>query len=88
MKNEKELQELRGELSKIVGYIADYGDQQEFNNDSIVFANDVCDSISWVLEEIPTEHFKTSDYLNIDFLNKILKKIEKRTGKLFEDYEV
>lgn len=87
MRTEQELQQLKQELDQLTGFIADFGTQEEFEADGVTFSNDVSDTISWVLKETSTEHFRSSLYLNIDNLQAIAKHIEQRTGKRLEDYE-
>lgn len=87
VRNEREIKELEEELSKITGFIADFGTDREFNDEDVKFSNDVTDALSWVLEEISTEHFRSNAYLNIANLKKLAEKIEKRTGRKLEDYE-
>ena len=88
MRSEKELKELKEELEKLTGFIADNDIYQEEHEDKdTVFSNDVTNTISWVLEEIQTESFRSDSYLNIANLKKIAKKIEQKTNKKLEDYE-
>lgn len=87
VRDEKEIKELEEELSKITGFITDFGTDREFNDKDVGFSADVADALSWVLEGISTEHFRSSSYLNITDLQKVVKEIEKRTGRKLEDYE-
>lgn len=87
IRNEKEIKELKEELSKLTGFIADFGTDKEFQSSEMPFANDVVDALSWVLNEISTENFRSKAYLNIAALKEVAKGIERRTGKKLEDYE-
>lgn len=87
IRNKKEIKELEEELSKITGFISDYGIDGEFNDKDFSYSCNITDALSWVLEEISTEHFRSNAYLDIDNLKKIVEKIEKRTGVKLENYE-
>jgi len=87
IKTEKEIRELKEELSKLTGFIADFGTDEEFQSSEMPFANDVVDAFSWVLNEISTENFRSKAYLDIVALKEVAKGIERRTGKKLEDYE-
>jgi len=86
MRSEKELQELKQELETLTGFIVDFGTQQEFDNEDVRFSSDVTDALSWILEEIRTEDFRSDAYLNITKLHTIANKIEQRTGNKLGDY--
>lgn len=87
MRTEKEIREFKDELDKIVGFIADNGNDDEVKTKEHGFACDVLDALSWVLEDETTEHFKSIDYLDYDKLLEIIKGIEKRTGLSWKDYD-
>lgn len=87
MKNENEIEELKSQLEKLTGFIADYGSDKEFGEDGNSFTNNLCDSLSWVLDEISTEDFMSIEYLNISKLQEIVKNIEVKSGKKLADYE-
>lgn len=87
MRSEQELQQLKQELDKLTGFIADFGTQEEFEADGVTFSNDVSDAIAWALKETSTEHFRSDLYLNMDNLQTIAKRIEQRTKRRLEDYE-
>jgi hypothetical protein len=87
IRNEKELRELKEELSKLTGFIADFGTDKEFQSSEMTFANDVVDALSWVLNEISTENFRSEAYLSITALKEVANGIERRTGKKLENYE-
>ncbi len=57
------------------------GDKKEFSSKDFVFACNVQDTISWVLGEIETEHFRSDAFLNVDIDNfgERIKKLEKAT---------
>ena len=91
MRNEQELESLRDELNELVAYIMSYGDEdleRVWNVDkNVSFACDAYDVLRWVLGEEPTDVFKSSDYLDIKYLKSLVRKIEKRTNKKFEDFK-
>ncbi|MBA7493538.1 hypothetical protein ES702_04097 [subsurface metagenome] len=80
MRTEKEIREFKDELYKIVAFIADNGNEDEFMTKEQRFACDICDTLNWVLGEETTEHFKSIDFLDYDKLLETIKGIEKRTG--------
>jgi len=84
IRNEKEIKE---ELSKLTGFVADFGTDKDFQSSEMPFANDVVDALSWVLDEISTQNFRSEAYLNIAALKEVANEIERRTGKVLEDYE-
>ncbi len=87
MRSKQELQQLKQELDRLTGFIADFGTQEEFESDGVTFGNDLSDAIAWVLGEISTEDLRSDAYLNMAGLEVIARKIEQRTGKKLEDYE-
>jgi|GEM_PF-1463505 len=87
MRSEEEVKELEEEISKLTGFIGDFGTEKEFESEDFKFSCNVSDALSWVLEEIATDHFRSDAYLNINNLKKVVKNIEKRSGKRLEDYK-
>lgn len=87
MRTIEELREVEKELTKLTGFISEHGYKKEVNNKDFDFACNVTDTISWVLMEIETEHFKSDSYINIEKLRKIAYKIEIRTGVMLDDFE-
>ena len=65
MRTIEELKAVESELSKLTGFRNEYGYNKEVNNKDFDFACNVTDTISWVLMEIETEHFKSDSYINI-----------------------
>ncbi len=86
MRSKRELQELKEELERLTCFIADFGTQKDFENEDTTFSSNVTDALSWVLEEIATEHFQSDAYLNLTKLHTIAKHIEQRTGNKLKDY--
>jgi hypothetical protein len=86
MINEIEIKSLKECLEQLTGYIAEYGSEKEYGSDTMTFANNVCDALSWVLEEISSDHFKTDAYLNILGLEEVAQQIESRTQKKLSEY--
>ncbi|HKJ66371.1 MAG TPA: hypothetical protein VKA68_00300 [bacterium] len=86
MKNEKDVQELKDELEIVTGFIAEYGTQEEVENNHVEYACDIIDALRWVLEEETTECFRSDAYLDMDTLNVFASGIEQRTGRKVEDY--
>lgn len=87
MRSEQKIRELVDELSKLTGFIADFGTEEEFQTDDHKFCCNVSDALYWVSGEIPTENFRSFAYLNLAELKEVAKGIEARTGKKLEEYE-
>ncbi|NQT72279.1 MAG: hypothetical protein HQ553_05850 [Chloroflexi bacterium] len=79
MRTEKEIEELRNELSRMIDYVADFGSEKDIENEDVDFAHDVLDVIDWVLGEIETEDFKVEPYLNMAGLEEIVSSIGDKT---------
>lgn len=88
MRSEQEIKELAAELSKLTGFIAESGDRNELDKKDWAFSCNVGDALSWVVEEITTEHFTSDAYLNLEVLRQIAFKIEVQSGKKLEDYKL
>ena len=86
MRSEEEVRKLKEELERITSFISEFGTDEEF--EGIEFACDVIDALSWVLGEITTEQFLSDSYLNIEKVKRIIREIEKRTGKKLEEWLV
>ena len=86
VRSEKEVRKLRDELERLVCFIAEFGTGEEYDHEDVRYASDITDALSWVLGEITTEQFMSSDYINIESLRRLAKKIEERTGRKLEDY--
>jgi len=71
MRSEEEVRGLRDELLKLTGYISDYGKRENRAAESMVFANDACDVLTWVLEEESTERFRSDAYLDLPQLRRL-----------------
>ena len=54
IRNEKEIKELEEELSKITGFISDYGVDDEFNDEDVSYPCDITDALQWILRKIST----------------------------------
>lgn len=76
MIDEVEIRGLQSRLEKFSDFIADYGSDNEFNNDAMEFANNICDALSWVIGEISTDDFKSEAYLNMLELETVANNIE------------
>jgi len=87
MRDEEEVRRLRDDLLQLTGYISEYGTRENHAKESLVFSNDACDVLTWILEEIPTEGFESDGYLNLPELRRLAERIEASTGKRLEDYE-
>ncbi len=85
MRTEKEIEELRDELSRMIDYVADFGSEKDIENEDVDFAHDVLDVIDWVLGEIETEDFKVEPYLNMARLKEIVSSIEDKTEEVKEE---
>ncbi len=84
---ENEIRNFKNHLEKLTGFIADYGSDEEFYDDTLEYANNICDALSWALGEISTEHFQSDAYLNMIRLEAIAKNVEERSGKNYLGYE-
>ena len=84
MRSEQEIRELREKLSKISGFVSEFGSLKELYNKDVQFASVAADVLSWVLGNI-TNGRLTSDYMNLKHLEEIALQIERRTGKKLED---
>ncbi|MBA7474432.1 hypothetical protein ES707_09784 [subsurface metagenome] len=87
MQGEQEIRSLKEELEKLTGFIGENGSADQTGTKDYFFGCDVCDALSWVLELISTNHFRSHNHLNIDQLNEIARDIETTTGKEFASYE-
>jgi hypothetical protein len=87
MQSEQEVKELKEELLKLTGFIGDFGTDIYLNNKDVQYACNVCDALAWVLGEISTERFRSSDYTNFDNLKHITGNVETTTGKKLADQE-
>lgn len=86
MRGEKGIRQLKEELEQLVNFVEEFGTEEESESAELDFANDVLDTISWVLAEISDKEFRDDPYLNMPHLREIVKKIEERTGQKLEDY--
>ena len=87
MRGEKGIQELREELLRLINFIEDFGTEEESESEDIDFANDVLDTLGWVLGEISNRDFRQSPYLNMPNLERIVRNIEERTGEKLEYHQ-
>jgi hypothetical protein len=87
MKSEQEIKEVKAQLEKLSGFIADLGNDEEFGHKDVAYSNDIDDALSWVLGQITTERFLSDAYVNLSNLYEIAEKVEVRTGNKVEDYE-
>jgi hypothetical protein len=87
MRSEQEIKELVKELSRLSGFIREFGTEEEFQSDGLKFCCNVSDALYWVSGEIPTENFRSDAYLNLAELKEVARGIETRTGKKLEEYE-
>jgi len=63
MQQEQEVRKLMDELEKLTGFISEYGTGQEFEQDPLPFAMNVCDALSWAVGDVTTEGFMSDGYL-------------------------
>ena len=87
MKSEQEIKELAEELSRLTGFIGEFGTKGEFQTDDFKFCCNVLDALYWVSGEISTERFRSDFYLNLADLKEIARGVEARTGKKLQEYE-
>lgn len=81
MQSEQEIRQLKEELAKLTGFIADFGTEQQQGDKSFQFCCDVSVALDWVLGKTTTEKFKGDTYLFLERLKQIVREIEMRTGK-------
>ena len=87
MKSEQEIRELVEELSKLTGFIGEFGTEEELQSDDFKYCCNVSDALGWVLGKISTEGVRSDAYLNLADLKEIARGIEARTGKKPEEYK-
>jgi hypothetical protein len=87
MRSEQEIKELVKELSRLTGFIGEFGTEEEFQSDDLKFCNNAFDTLYWILGEISTERFRSDAYLNLAELKEVAREIETRTGRKLEEYE-
>jgi hypothetical protein len=87
MRSEQEIKELAEELSRLTGFIGEFGTKGEFQTDDFKFCCNVLDALYWVSGEILTENFRSFAYLNLAELKEVARGIETRTGKKLQEYE-
>lgn len=84
MRKEEEIEQLRNELEKILDFIAEFGDEKDF--EEVSYIDKVIDTLDWVLERITTLDILDQTHINMDRIKEIVKNIERRTGKKLEEY--
>ncbi len=87
MRSEQEIKKLVEELSRLTGFIGEFGTEEESQGDDVKFCCNVSDALYWVSGEISTERFRSDAYLNLVELRKVAREVEARTGKKLEEYE-
>ncbi len=89
MRSEQEIIELKEEMEELTSFIEEVGSDLEakLSRKDLDFNHDISDALSWVLDEIPTDHFKSVNYMNMPGLREVAKKIEERTGKNLKNYQ-
>jgi len=85
LKAEKEIKELEEELSKITGFIADYGIEREVNDKDVSYSCDITDALQWILRKISTgqERIRIEEEIR-DIMGR---DIDKMGGDEFKEYE-
>jgi len=84
LRKEEEIEQLRNELEKILDFIAEFGDEKDF--EEVSYIDKVIDTLDWVLERITTLDILDQTHINMDRIKEIVKNIERRTGKKLEEY--
>ena len=87
MRGEKGITALRNELRRMLDFIEDFGTEEESDDADLDFANDVLDTLQWVLAELSDKEFRQDPYLDMAKLEAIVEEIEERTGKTLQDQE-
>lgn len=85
IRNRKEIKELEEELSKITGFIADYGIDGEVNDKDVSYLGDITDALQWILRKILTgqERIRIEEEIR-DIMGR---DIDKMGGDEFKDYK-
>ncbi len=65
MRSETEIEKMRDVIGSVVDALAKYG-SEELDTFAFAFLCNVVDTLNWVLGEIPTERFVSSDYLDLE----------------------
>lgn len=69
-------------------FINYHGDLEEFGHERVEYANNVSDVVDWILNDrVSSDDFLGENYIDIPLLEKLVKKIEARTGEKLEDYK-
>ncbi len=87
MRGENGIRALKEEVERLIKFIEDLGTKEESEDEDIDFANDVVDTLSWVLVDISNKDFRKDPYLNMTSLESIVKNIEERTGQRLEEHQ-
>jgi hypothetical protein len=87
MIKETEIKRYKEKLEQLTGFISEYGDEKEFTDDTMSYANSICDSLSWILGEEDTDSFISDAYLDLPKLELTAKNIELRSGKKLSEYK-
>lgn len=87
MQSEQEIRQLKEELEKLTGFLGENTATQTLCNEDEMCASTVCDALSWVLEEITTDHFRNGSHLKLKRLIHNARVIERITGNKLANYE-
>ena len=88
MRGEKGIRELYELLRRMVNFIEEFGTEEESESEKLDFANDVLDTLSWIILDLSNKEFSEDPYLDMPRLKEIVRNIEERTGKKLDDYQV
>ena len=85
--SEQEIRELENKLTKLLGFVSDFGPGVDFAPDALKGYGELCgmsDGLCWVLGDMPLEGIENGA---ISDLMEWIKIIEQRTGQKFQDYK-
>jgi len=83
--DECEIREIQNKLSKMVGFISDFGFNEDFNAEEVAFADGFVKALSWMVEDLNLDYYKKF-HLNIPNLEKSVGLVEERSDMKLEDY--
>jgi len=68
MKSEKEIKDVQNLLSKLTGFIADHGSDEEQRHRDFEYACNIDDVLSWILMDVITTESFLNDYIEVSSL--------------------
>jgi len=74
----EEMHQLKLRLEEITSTLSEFGTDEDFQSPEFIFACDVISALSWVLGEVTTGRFCSDAYLDIEALERRVKKLGHR----------